>query len=543
MSPASPLARRHAGRAPLFKSLRRLFGLAHVSNQKNQPSSAELIDMGKSRGWSRRDFLKSSAIAATTIASGSWFAGCTAPVTGPNAARVVIVGGGIAGLNAAYTLRKRGIIAPVYEASSRTGGRMYSTRDLLGPGLVTELGGEFVDSNHTTMLQLAREFGLQWLDVQGPGEEQLIAEAFFFDGRHYTEAQVVEAFRPLATAIAADFDSLGDIVDFENDGGAADLDRMSLSQYLDRIGASGWLRKLLDVAFVTEFGLESDEQSALNLIFMISTDLSSGHLALFGDSDERYKVIGGNQRITEELAVRVADQIHLEQRLLAIRPHAAGYRLVFDHSGRTTEVDSDVVLLTLPFTLLRQVELDVELPEWKRRAIDELGYGMNAKFFMGMRSRLWRTQGHSGNLFSDEPFQLAWDSSRRQPGVHGSLSCFTGGNATTELGRGTSQAQATRLLASLDKAFPGIAGEFTGVAERFFWPTHPFTRASYACYKPGQWTTIANAEGKRVGNLYFAGEHCSYDFQGFMNGGAETGEAAGMAIAKRVRGRRKWVAA
>ncbi|RYE27208.1 MAG: FAD-dependent oxidoreductase, partial [Sphingobacteriaceae bacterium] len=49
---------------------------------------------------------------------------------------------------------------------------------------------------------------------------------------------------------------------------------------------------------------------------------------------------------------------------------------------------------------------------------------------------------------------------------------------------------------------------------------------SYACYKVGQYTTIRGAEQKPVGNLYFAGEHCSLDFQGFMNGAAETGRLA-----------------
>jgi monoamine oxidase len=91
------------------------------------------------------------------------------------------------------------------------------------------------------------------------------------------------------------------------------------------------------------------------------------------------------------------------------------------------------------------------------------------------------------------------------------------------------------MLAALDKPFPGIAAQFNDKAERFFWPTHPFTRASYACYRPGQWTTIANAESRPVGNLFFAGEHCSYDFQGFMNGGAETGKLAAAEIRKALR--------
>jgi monoamine oxidase len=59
---------------------------------------------------------------------------------------------------------------------------------------------------------------------------------------------------------------------------------------------------------------------------------------------------------------------------------------------------------------------------------------------------------------------------------------------------------------------------------RFHWPSHPFTRGSYACYLPGQWTAIAGAEGERVGNLHFAGEHTSLEAQGFMEGGCESGE-------------------
>ena len=69
---------------------------------------------------------------------------------------------------------------------------------------------------------------------------------------------------------------------------------------------------------------------------------------------------------------------------------------------------------------------------------------------------------------------------------------------------------------------------------RFHWPTHPFTKAAYSCFKPGQWTTIAGAEGRPVGNLFFAGEHTSYDFQGYMNGGAQSGKDAAEAVIKKL---------
>lgn len=524
-------------RTPLFRSLRRLFAFSRLANQRNSPPPSQLLEMPVRPRVNRREFLKRTALASVAVGSGSLLTGCTTPETGPNAPRIAIVGGGIAGLNAAHQLRKRGWLASLFEASSRTGGRMFTAADLLNPGITTELGGEFVDSSHIEMFALAKEFDLEWLDVHAPGEANLIREAYFFNGTHFTEAQVVDAFRPIAPLIEADFNSMGEIVDFEHDGGATELDRLSLSDYLDRIGARGWIRKLLEIAFVTEFGLECFEQSALNMIFMISTDLSAGRMELFGDSDERFKIAGGNQRITEELARRVHNQIHLEHRLIAVSRPGTGFRLTFDHGGRTVERDADFVLLTLPFTMLRDVEMNVEMPPWKRKAIDELGYGMNAKLMLGMSSRFWRNLGQSGNIFSDEPFQLAWDSSRMQPGTAGAITCYTGGIATDALRKGTPLDQAGVMTAALEKAFPGFAREFNGRAERFDWPSHRFTRASYACYKPGQWTTIANAESRPVGNLFFAGEHCSYDFQGFMNGGAATGKQAALRIMKALRQR------
>ncbi len=72
---------------------------------------------------------------------------------------------------------------------------------------------------------------------------------------------------------------------------------------------------------------------------------------------------------------------------------------------------------------------------------------------------------------------------------------------------------------------PGLSALKTREA-RFHWPSFPYSRGSYACYLPGQWTSIRGAEREAVGNLHFAGEHCSLDAQGFMEGGCETGERA-----------------
>ena len=108
---------------------------------------------------------------------------------------------------------------------------------------------------------------------------------------------------------------------------------------------------------------------------------------------------------------------------------------------------------------------------------------------------------------------------------------FTGGAPGVALGAGSAREQADRVARELDSVFPGLAAARAGATEvRFHWPSHPWTLGSYASYRVGQWTGIAGAEGEAVGRLHFAGEHCSLEAQGFMEGGCETGEAAAGAV-------------
>jgi monoamine oxidase len=364
------------------------------------------------------------------------------------------------------------------------------------------------------------------------------AETYFVNGRHYTHAQAARAFVPIAAKILEDYDALGDVVNFETEGGGGALDRMSIAQYLDRIGATGWLRELLEVAYVTEYGLDVDEQSALNFVFLIGTgDLEDADaFSLLGESDERYKVRGGNQQLVDELARRGDPQSQRLHRLVAFRSRGDGFTLPFQSGGRAIDEDADVVILAIPFSLLREVRMDVELPPVKTKAIQELAYGANAKVLVGFRSRPWEKQGYSGATYSDQPFQLAWANSLLQPGTAGGLTLYSGGKLALEAGEGTQEEAARRLLVGIERAYPGTTREQNGKVSRFHWPTFPWTKGSYSCYTPGQWTTIAGAEGLPVGNLFFAGEHCSYDFQGYMNGAAQSGADAAEAVMAKVSG-------
>jgi monoamine oxidase len=244
---------------------------------------------------------------------------------------------------------------------------------------------------------------------------------------------------------------------------------------------------------------------------------------LLGESDERYKVRGGNQQIVDELAKRVEPGIRRLHRLEAIRSNGQGFTLTFQADGKAVDEAADVVILTVPFSILRDVKLEMPLPEIKQRAIRELGYGMNAKVLVGFKTRVWEKLGYSGATYSDQPFQLAWANSLLQPGAAGGLTLYSGGKPAMDIGQGSAEAAAARLMPGIERAYPGATAQRNGRVSRFHWPTFPWTKGSYSCYKPGQWTTIAGAEALPVGNLFFAGEHCSYDFQGYMNGAAQSG--------------------
>ena len=150
----------------------------------------EWQELYKINSINRKNFIKYTAFTAAAVGTAAWLQSCKKeiPVTGGlnRKHKVAIIGAGIAGLHAAYVLKKAGYYSQVYEASSRAGGRMLSVKDLMGPGLVTELGGEFVDSSHTDMLNLANEFGFSLLDRKGATESSLNEAAFYFNNQSYT---------------------------------------------------------------------------------------------------------------------------------------------------------------------------------------------------------------------------------------------------------------------------------------------------------------------------------------------------------------------
>lgn len=503
-------------RTRLFAKLRRI--AAHA--RQAQPEAPRRPDGGRFHLTRRQLTLGAAQLAAAHALSA-----CAGEDSArrPGNERVAVVGAGIAGLHCAYRLQQAGVDVTVFEASSRVGGRMFSSRDDDYDDQVFELGGELIDSNHTAMLALAEELEIKLDDRLDPS---LQADVWFVAGAEVPEATIVEQFTAVAPAMV---DAVAAADDPANETAFDELDGTSLSDWLAvNVPAETYpeLSAVLESAYRGEFGLELDQQSALNLLYLIGAD-EPDPFRIFGESDERFHARPGSDAFPTLLAARLKDgTVNLDSRLSSLSGGGPrGFTLeLTSKSGSTREVRAEYVVLALPFSVLRKVALNVPLTDLKRQIIDELGYGTNAKVMGQFDSRVWRdVHEKSGTVTTDLPLQQVWDTSIGQPGKRGILTNFLGGKAGEAVGEPDPEDYYTGLLSDLEQIFPGVRDVYrSGSARRMHWPSYEHALGSYTCYTPGQWSFWGH-EGEREGDLLFCGEHTSMEFQGWMEGGAETG--------------------
>jgi monoamine oxidase len=463
--------------------------------------------------------------------------------------KIVIVGAGMAGLNAAYQLKKQGITAAVYEGSHRLGGRILTHYgDALQMGIHPEFGGDFIDSNHEDMLALAKEFNLELIDMYAESKSaDLTHETFFFNGRHIPEEEIIKQFKKVSPKIQSDAESLGE--DYDTPA-ALVLDKTTLKNYIASLNCAEWLKEIFTAAYLAEFGLDTSEQSAINFLDMIDTDTSSG-FKIFGDSDEKYRIKEGNSKLIEKISQKLSQPVELNAMLTAIAKQGDGYVLSFKDKK---SVEADFVILTLPFTMLKNVKMDLpDMTPEKLNSIQELGYGQNNKLFIGYEDRPWREGKNKfyGYLFHKN-IHNGWDSSsiKSIASNKGVYCCFFGGDESIRLSQvaiknkyapanhtwktDLPEAEIGKYVNELDVVYPGSKNAYANKHVFAAWSTYPWVKASYTCPKPGQWNGALLHVAEPIGNIYFAGEHCSVDYQGFMNGAAETGRVAATQIMEKI---------
>jgi monoamine oxidase len=540
-------------RTPLLSRFRELIADYEEAGRSGRTVEAVQEERRQMR-FTRRDFLK---VTGATFGAAA-FAGPMAALAATrkqgvqSQGRIAIIGGGISGLNAALTLQDSGIASTVYEASSRVGGRMHSDTTSWLNGQTSEHCGELIDSGHKTILGLANRFNVARADLLS-AEPVHSTDTDYFFGQYYTQAQANVDFNPVWTAVKKDLNAAGYPTHYNAYTKAGwDLDHMSLYDWIEsRVpgGHTSNMGQLLDVAYNIEYGNVTMQQSSLNIVYLLGFSPVPGNFSIFGASDERYHIAGGNERLPQAVAAALASgTVQLNTALTGIVRNTDGtFTLTLKSGSATSSRVVDRVIMAIPFSVLRTILTSdaayraAGFDSLKQTAITQLGYGKNAKLHLQFNTRYWNASGPwgigSGTTYSDTGYQNTWDVSRAQDGTTGILVDYTGGGVPLATFSGNPNdpkvvaAYAKTFLSQLEPVFPGITSRWNGRATLDVPLNDPFLRGSYSYWKVGQYTQFSGYEKARQpdptsGKCHFAGEHTSQDFQGFMEGGAAEGARA-----------------
>jgi monoamine oxidase len=496
-------------------------------NLSRERAAAERSERaGKQSGFpviGRRTVLRGAAGIAFTSAL---------PLAGLAAtARIAVVGAGLAGLTAARELRKAGLSPDVYEGSTRIGGRCYSARGIFSEGQIAEHGGEFIDTDHKEIRDLAKDLGLTLDDVlkaAPPNTRSL----YVFNGRPYNLTDATRDWQPLYPILQAQNAALGEYSYKGANAEARRFDSMTIAQWVGAYvpgGRGGQLGQLIETAFSEENAADPDQQSALNVIPVLAVD-KRNHFNLYNtESDQRFHVRGGNDQIATLLAKSLGDNIRTATPLVAIASLPDGkVRLSFKRDSGVGDIVYDRVIVAIPFSVMR-VAVDYKQAGFrplKDRAIATLPMGASTKFQLQFTRRAWTDVGCNGEMrVPSQTFQTTWEVSRAQPGTRGILNFFSGGTRAINAGETNAVTLASTVMRDAAMITPGLSEIWTGLMIKDAWKSNPWSLGSYCYYQPGYQTTVLGIEREREGNCFFAGEHTA-DQCAFLNSGVQSGMRA-----------------
>ncbi|MEU7064826.1 NAD(P)/FAD-dependent oxidoreductase [Streptomyces sp. NPDC046161] len=531
-------------RTPQMHALRRL-AAEHAAARRLE------LPVDEVRGLGRRELLgRAAALGLGTVLASS--AGASAAESAPAPkppvapARVAVVGAGISGLTAALTLKDAGVGCTLYEANpARVGGRMYSQRTHWAYGQTSEIGGELIDTSHKKILELCRRFGLPVEDFLGGGPNGA-EEILWFKGAYYPRSQADEDFKAVYQALHRDLQDAGEVSWNSTTPAGTALDNMTLHEWIEtRVpgGHGSRLGSFIDVAYTVEYGADTDQQSALALVLLMGYQPNPGNFNVWGLSNERYHIVGGNDRLPNAIAQALpAGSLVMGRELTAVRVSADGTQtLTFNDSGSVRTVVADHTVLCLPLPILQRIDLSgAGFDPLMKNLLRDARMGYCTKLNMQFTARPWRGTGpwpgvSAGDCFTDSPVQQVWDTTKVQPGTGGILLQYGGGSLAGALAPGSPFATeadpyvsdlAGRVLTGVDAFFPGTKAAWNGRAQLSAWHKNPYSLGAYSYWPTGYLHRYAKYEGTAQGRIHIGGEHCSYDFQGFMEGGATEGERA-----------------
>jgi monoamine oxidase len=424
-------------------------------------------------------------------------------------ARVLVAGGGLAGLTAARGLIDRGAQVHVIEARSRLGGRVWTIRDDGFDGVPLEAGGEFIDGEHEDIRKLCADLGLQLQQILREG----FGLALDLRGRvqlFKTQKQIWSDFKK---TLAKEAEAL-EAVDCDWHSSAASLiGRHSLDAVLRGRRASDEVRAMAQ-GLRGFYLADADQMSALPGVELSMQPRDPGHVTLS-------RIKGGNDRLVAKLAARTGVKVSLQVEVQRVEHDARGVSLsVADRNGKLSAIKGDYLVMAAPAPILRDLEFTPALPSPLRQALKALSPGPATKAHLLFDRAWWRQPGHPQAWGSNLDTGAIWEAAGARPGV---LTMLAGGRASRAFRDLLEEGGPQRLVRRLSWiGEPEEVRDFRSTT----WELDRFARAGYAVFGPDFKPEWRSELSRSIGRIAFAGDHTSRKWQGYMNGAVESGHRA-----------------
>jgi monoamine oxidase len=442
---------------------------------------------------------------------------------GRGAKRVLILGAGIAGLVAAEKLRELGHEALLLEARSRPGGRVHTLREPFSDGLYAEAGAGRIPSTHALTLEVVRRNSLE-LDPFYPTRGDTV---FLWRGRRVV---VPAGGSPATAALAPKLNAR------EREAGLAGLSALyfdRLREEIRALPADGWpfpaFPKYKDLTygeFLARQGASADAIEHLTQGFADDSLLDYAHDALSHAVPMLWKIRGGNDLLPRAMASRLRAQIRYGAEVRRIEQSARGVRVAFEAGGVTHAESADRVICTIPFPVLRDIELSPAVSAGKRRAIDELYLGPVARVFVQTRTRFWERDGRNGFATVDRPMEI-WSPTHDQSGERGIVMSYIYEAAAREYSALPEADRIARTLDLFEQIHPGLRETFE-TATSWSWLNEKYSRGAYLVARVGDFALLEHVATPE-GRIHFAGEHSS-PWPGWIQGALHSGLRAAQEV-------------
>jgi monoamine oxidase len=467
---------------------------------------------------------------SATVAEHAMPASASLPVFEPGSGPgrdVVVIGGGIAGLVAAYELKRAGHRPVVLEAQGRVGGRIRTLRSF-APGLYAEAGAMRIPRAHGLTIAYCARFGLPMRPFVMGNPKGLV----FIGGQRMTAKEATrsperlgfpltgaEAGRTADQLWESAIAELRSMVEADGVDGWAEVERRYDGYSLhDFLRERAWSEAAIEYYAVMNF-VEADMHNAFTEI--LREDLGGAYT-------DMQTIAGGMDALPNAFYAELEDEVRLGAEVFAIEQDADGVTVHYKTEALRGSVRGDYAVCTLPFPVLRTVEVIPEMSGAKRRAVRQLNYHASTKILFGVRERIWETEDgiEGGATVTDLPIRrMNYPPSdpTTQRGVL--LASYTWGQDALQWGAMDEETRLEEALDDVSRIHPRIREVYESGAT-YAWYGDRWARGAFALFAPGQQTALQADILRPEGRILFAGEHCSL-YHAWIQGSLESGiEAA-----------------